>query len=151
MLAKATQACLGLIHVTDPDETLEEPPAYLKTIEPYFQGEDEVDPYCYLGHFEEFEPDLFGSLVQKAAGVGVRTECAHCFGDPEQAINDFAYAWNPDLIALGRRGRSRLAEFSLGSVSNYTLHHAPCSIYVVHEPTTESPEKSSGQEHEVPT
>lgn len=147
MLAKAMGAHLGLLHVTDPDETTEVPPAYLASLEPYMSGEDESDSYCYLGHFETVEPDLFGGLVNAATAVGVSTDCIHCFGDPERAINDFAAIWNPDLIVLGRRGRSGVAEFFLGSVSNYTLHHAPCSVYVVHPPSDAS-EHTSGNTSE---
>jgi nucleotide-binding universal stress UspA family protein len=135
-LAKATGAHLGLIHVTDPDETNEEMPGYLNGLEPYMKGEDESEPYCYIGQFESLEPSLFGTYVSKAAAEGVSVNCIHCFGDPEQAINDFALEWNPSLIILGRRQRSGIAEFFLGSVSNYTLHHAKCSVYVVHEPTS---------------
>ncbi len=146
MLAQATGAHLGILHVTDPDETNEDPPSYLESLKPYLSGDDS-DRRCYVGHFETFEPDLFGTLVDKAAAEGVSTDCIHCFGDPERAISDFAEVWNADLIVTGRRGRSGAAEFFLGSVSNYTLHHAPCSVYVVHNPSTAKLEKSS--EHEI--
>lgn len=135
-LAKATGARLGLIHVTDPDETDEEMPSYLNGLEPYIKGEDESEPYCYIGQFESLEPSLFGPYVSKAEAEGISVNCIHCFGDPEQAINDFALEWNPTLIVLGRRQRSGIAEFFLGSVSDYMLHHAKCSVYVVHEPTS---------------
>ncbi len=134
LLAKTMGAHLGLLHVTDPDETTEDPPAYLDNLEPYLR-DDNSDSRCYLGHFETFEPDLFGAFVNQAAAEGVSTDCIHCFGDPEREISDFAEAWNADLIVMGRRGRTGMAEFFLGSVSNYTLHHAPCSIYVVHTPS----------------
>jgi nucleotide-binding universal stress UspA family protein len=138
MLAKSMNAHLGLIHVTDPDEAGDDLPAYLDPMEPYL-GEDGDDSCCYMGHFEAFEPDLFGGMVGKATAEGVSTDCIHCFGDPERIINDFALAWKPDLIMLGRRGRSGIVEFFLGSVSNYTLHHAPCSVYIVSEPVDVNP------------
>ncbi|MEO0350033.1 MAG: universal stress protein, partial [Cyanobacteria bacterium P01_A01_bin.15] len=39
--------------------------------------------------------------------------------------------WNADLIMMGRRGRSGFSELLLGSVSNYVMHHAPCSVLTV--------------------
>ncbi|HEY9642746.1 MAG TPA: universal stress protein [Coleofasciculaceae cyanobacterium] len=146
MLAQANHAHLGLLHVTDPDETTEDPPFYLESLEPYLSGDD-TDTYCYVGHFETLEPDLFGPLVERATAAGISTDCIQCFGDPERAISDFAEAWNADLIVMGRRGRSGIAEFFLGSVSNYTLHHAPCSVYVVHAPSVAQLEQYS--EHKV--
>jgi len=35
------------------------------------------------------------------------------------------------LVEMGRRGCSNISEMFLGSVSNYTIHHAPCSIMIV--------------------
>jgi nucleotide-binding universal stress UspA family protein len=150
MLAKATDAHLGILYVTDPDETDET--SYmdsLNSLKPYMSG-DESDPICYAGHLESLEPDVFGKLVVKATAEGVSTNCVHCFGDPERAISDFASAWNADLIVIGRRGVSSVAEFFLGSISNYTLHHAPCSVYVVQESPATNPEKSSEQTVQVP-
>lgn len=49
-------------------------------------------------------------------------------------ICELARNWNADLIILGRRGRTGLSELLLGSVSNYVLHHAPCSVLTVQQP-----------------
>lgn len=46
-------------------------------------------------------------------------------------ICDVARSWKADLIVLGRRGYSGVKELFLGSVSNYVLHHTPCSILTV--------------------
>jgi len=59
-------------------------------------------------------------------------------GSPGRVICEIAKAWQADLIILRRRGYSGLTEMLLGSVSNYVLHHAPCSIHVVHFPVTPS-------------
>lgn len=38
-----------------------------------------------------------------------------------------------NLLSIGSRGLDALDRFMLGSVSNYAMHHAPCSILVVKE------------------
>jgi len=38
------------------------------------------------------------------------------------------------VIMIGRHGRTGLAEFFLGSVSNYVMHHAPCSVLTIQGP-----------------
>ena len=39
--------------------------------------------------------------------------------------------WNADLIIMGRRGLTGLSEMFLGSVSNYVVHHASCSVLLI--------------------
>ncbi|NJL84581.1 MAG: universal stress protein [Chloroflexaceae bacterium] len=53
-------------------------------------------------------------------------------GDPGTQICQLAGEWQADLIIIGRRGLQGLTELLLGSVSNYVVHHAPCSVLVVH-------------------
>ncbi len=52
-------------------------------------------------------------------------------GDPGRIICEIARDCDADLIVMGRGNHSGLNEFFLGSVSNYVLHHAPCSVLAV--------------------
>ncbi|NJM95414.1 MAG: universal stress protein, partial [Acaryochloridaceae cyanobacterium CSU_5_19] len=70
----------------------------------------------------------------QAVRVGVLTKIMQRSGSPRLAICDLAKTWHADLILMGSRGRSGLAEAFLGSVSNYVMHHAPCSVMVVRSP-----------------
>ncbi|MEM9485366.1 MAG: universal stress protein [Cyanobacteria bacterium P01_F01_bin.116] len=52
-------------------------------------------------------------------------------GLPGPTLCTVANQWHADLIMMGRRGRSGFSELLLGSVSNYVMHHAPCSVLTV--------------------
>ena len=70
-------------------------------------------------------------LARQADAVGVVTEISQQSGNPGRSICDVAKTQAVDLIVLGRRGYSGLNELWMGSVSNYVLHHAPCSVLVI--------------------
>ncbi|MGA7934086.1 MAG: universal stress protein, partial [Kovacikia sp.] len=74
---------------------------------------------------------LLQSYTEKATAAGVPTEFTQNAGNPGRKICDMVQTWGADLIILGRRGRSGLNELLLGSVSNYVLHHATCSVLTV--------------------
>ncbi|NMG59472.1 universal stress protein [Geitlerinema sp. P-1104] len=74
---------------------------------------------------------LLENYVSKAETEGVKVTPETKFGDPGSWICDVAQNWQADLIVLGRRGHRGLKEVLLGSVSNYVLHHANCSVMVV--------------------
>jgi nucleotide-binding universal stress UspA family protein len=71
------------------------------------------------------------SLTNKAINAGVKTGFTQNMGDAGRIICEVARSWPADLIMLGRRGRAGLSEFFLGSVSNYVIHHASCSVMVI--------------------
>ncbi|MET0514984.1 MAG: universal stress protein [Nitrospiraceae bacterium] len=50
---------------------------------------------------------------------------------PETLVLDTAAKLSADLIAVGARGRGRMAEVFLGSVSHRIAMHAPCATLVV--------------------
>ena len=79
----------------------------------------------------EISNDWLKSKAQKArrSGINCKYECH--VGNCNLGIGDRAKDWGADLIVMGRRGRSNISEMFLGSVSNYTIHHAPCSVMVV--------------------
>ena len=51
-------------------------------------------------------------------------------GNPAQMILQAAHAAKADLIVVGARGRSRVAEAVLGSVSHRVLMHSPCTTLI---------------------
>jgi nucleotide-binding universal stress UspA family protein len=73
------------------------------------------------------------SFAKKGEEVGVAVEYDYKTGDPSAQICAAAKSWGADLILIGRRGRTGLSEIILGSVSNYVVHHAHCSVLVVQE------------------
>ncbi|NEQ51089.1 MAG: universal stress protein [Leptolyngbya sp. SIO3F4] len=71
------------------------------------------------------------SQIDYAHRQGIAAEYTCPEGAPGPTLCDVATHWNADLIMLGRRGRSGFSELLLGSVSNYVMHHAPCSVLTV--------------------
>lgn len=71
------------------------------------------------------------SQVDYAHRQGLNAEYTSPIGLPGETLCDVATRWHADLIIMGRRGRSGFSELLLGSVSNYVMHHAPCSVLTV--------------------
>jgi nucleotide-binding universal stress UspA family protein len=76
--------------------------------------------------------DWLQQYQKKAEATGVKATVAVKVGHPGPTLQAGAQDWGADLIVMGSRGRSGLAEMLLGSVSNYVLHHLPCSLLIVH-------------------
>ena len=70
-------------------------------------------------------------MCQQATQLGVKAEFSQNIGEPSRIICDIAQNWEADVIVIGRRGRRGLSELLMGSVSNYVLHHASCSVFTV--------------------
>ncbi len=69
--------------------------------------------------------------IATSQGVAAEVDCK--IGDAGEWLCQVAQKWGANLIVLGRRGRTGLAEAFLGSVSNHVLHHAPCSVLVIQQ------------------
>ncbi len=141
-LAQKTGANLMLLHALDPfDETY---PTSLSlqahTMYPTFHSEA---VNYYMGQWEALKKEGIEFLklfYNQANATGVPTEYTQNFGEPGRVICEVARNWQADLIIIGRRGRRGLTEFFLGSVSNYVLHHAPCSVLTVQRPISTTKE-----------
>lgn len=71
------------------------------------------------------------SYCQQAIDKGITAEIDCPVGEATVQICSLAHSWGADVIVLGRRGHQGIKEVVLGSVSNYVVHHAPCSVLVV--------------------
>ncbi|XGV97916.1 MAG: universal stress protein [Leptolyngbya sp. BL-A-14] len=133
-LAKANSSSLMLLNVLSPeDEASPSTPALIN------------HEFCSVGSsgrvveiYQELcesnakrELERVQSLTEQAIAAGIEATFHQALGTPGRIICELARELDVDLIILGRRGRSGLNEWLLGSVSNYVLHHAPCSVLTV--------------------
>ncbi|KAF3884653.1 MULTISPECIES: universal stress protein [Nostocales] len=134
-LAKMAGSSLLLLHVLSNEEE-GSPYIPVSTFEYYPAMWEQVSDF----HQQEWDRwknkgvEMLRALCAQANIADVNTEFRQIPGNPSRVICDLAQSWNADLIIIGRRGHSGLAELLLGSVSNYVLHHAPCSVHVVQLP-----------------
>lgn len=142
-LAKANDACLMLLYVLSlenesyPDIYSFPVPLFLdaETFGRYQNQLDSLKKQCL---------EFLQTRTNEATAIGVKTELTLGYGSPDRVICSLARTWNADLIVVGRRGLSGVSELFMGSVSNYVLHHAPCSVLVVQQASV-SPESQVNQ------
>ncbi|MBE9007332.1 universal stress protein [Fortiea sp. LEGE XX443] len=138
-LAKVMSAQLLLLHVLSPEEEGSPYIPMLSNID-YYPGLSGQSLDLYQKQWDKFKDEgvrILQSFCAQANTANVPAEFNQILGNPGKSICKLAAQWDADLIMMGHRGRSGLTEFFLGSVSNYVLHHANCSVYIVHSPTSQ--------------
>ena len=124
-LAQATQAKLNLLSVLAPESDAS------ITFSPY----TDQKLAAYVRQYREIESAGMNRLkhfADQAQAADISSEFTQEIGNPGPAICKLAKTWDANLIIVGSHGRKGLSEMLLGSVSNYVVHHAPCSVMVVH-------------------
>lgn len=147
-LAKATGATLMLLHVLSFEEKGSPELVVFPTVEHYpgLSGRS-LDIYQEQWKtFEEHGLELLRARLDEANAAGVTTELTQNSGSPGKTICEVALNWGSDLIVMGRRGHSGLTELIMGSVSNYVLHHAPCSVLTVQHSVTAKSEAGEAEQ-----
>lgn len=150
-LAQSTNAALMLQHVLciDEWENLQLPAYYAPG---YLLLDDEPRRETRNQQWQTYENECLEhlrSLAETAQAAGISAEFTLNSGRPGVVICKLAQNWNADLIVTGRRGRSGFSELVLGSVSNYILHHAPCSVLVVQNQSYDSSSSLEKREEHV--
>ncbi len=132
-LAKLSGGSIMLLHVLSPMDEGYPTPVYPGP-DSIYPGLHEEAIQAYAQQWEVYERqglNFLQNLVKEVAAAGVSAEFTQNPGEPGRKICTLADTWGADLIILGRRGFTGLKEFFLGSVSNYVLHHAPCSVLTI--------------------
>lgn len=126
--AKANNARIILLHILSPEE---------ENLIPHsdIPGDDLHEV------FEREAKEPLKLLEREAINTGIDADSHYDAGDPGVQICKWAEIWEADLIIMGRRGRSGLQEMLLGSVSNYVINNAPCSVFIAHRQVSVSPEE----------
>ncbi|MEN8447160.1 MAG: universal stress protein [Cyanobacteria bacterium J06555_13] len=134
-LAKSVNARLKLVNVltTEAEGSL---PLFvypgLTGYPPVLEDSIWQDYQARYQEYQEAQQAKLQRLVHQTSEAGVPTEFYQDVGSPGSSICEMATRWEAELILVGSRGRKGLSELFLGSVSNYVMHHAPCSVMVVH-------------------
>jgi nucleotide-binding universal stress UspA family protein len=121
-IANATQANLMLLHILSDSEV-----GYLD-----FRNLDE-----HLDNWEQYKQQGLLMLQSRwaiASEAGVNATFLQIPGAAPTSICRVAQSWNADLIVIGQRALDGMQRLIQGSVSNYVLHRAPCSVMTVHAP-----------------
>ena len=147
-IANATKAHLILLHVLSGEEEGSPIMSLYPTVGDHYMH---LDPQIgrsanelYHKQWKAFEAEglkILRYFAKEAIAAGVQTEFSQITGHPSSTICDFAQSCHADVIFMGRRGYSGWKEMFLGSVSNYVVHHAPCSVLLVR--TSSQPKRHS--------
>jgi nucleotide-binding universal stress UspA family protein len=78
-------------------------------------------------HYE----DLFKGLRDKAKSENVEIKTDIVVGHPADQIIKYAAEKKSDMIIVGQRGKSKIANWLLGSVSKRVSSYAPCTVTIV--------------------
>jgi nucleotide-binding universal stress UspA family protein len=134
-LAQLSKATIRLLHCIS-NEIVGEPtvPMAMETGLPStFLVNDYQTQHVLMERWIEDGQALLKRYQEEAASHGVLTESEYQVGEAGHLLCEVAEDWGADLVVVGRRGRTGLAEALLGSVSNHVVHHAPCSVLVIQE------------------
>lgn len=153
-LAKATGANLILLHVLSGEEEGSPIMSHYSTVYPtigdhYMHLSPRISHMAnelYKEQWQDFKTEglnILDSFAREATAAGVENELSQITGHPSSIICKFAQLCHADAIVIGRRGYSGLKEIFLGSVSNYVVHHAPCSVLLVQTSSQQGQQSSS--------
>jgi nucleotide-binding universal stress UspA family protein len=94
-----------------------------------------------------YSQEVIGELRTKAEQIAARAEqqikflcpsasvaSAVVMDEPGSAIVVEAKRWNADMIIVGSHGHWFLGRMLLGSVSDFVVHHAGCSVLIARKP-----------------
>ncbi len=75
------------------------------------------------------------SVLPDLEAQGIRCRATVETGDPRSVMLALAYLHKAEVVVVGSRGRSQLAEILLGSVAHFLTHHSMIPVVVIPHPS----------------
>ena len=116
------KAIVRVLHVVAPLETS----YYPELTPPYPMDFSDIKKYRMKAG-----RDLTARMAAKIRKAGFKVDTLVAQGPVKTTIVDHAAKWRPNLIVMGSHGRKTIERILLGSVSEYVVRHAPCSVQIV--------------------
>ena len=124
LLAKTHKAELKALHVFDTGAWNIPSNYYLAPAGPGgFSG--------FVEGIEEARQRGKNTLIELAKSFDLEVETIFAEGDPGHEIVRVAEEINADLIVLGTHGYSGWKRFTIGSVAELVVRHAPCAVLTI--------------------
>ena len=130
-LTRMNQAELMILHVLSTEDERSPIPMLTDTQQLYWGPVSQFNLEDWRQQWDAYGSESMKQLQAYAAEAnnqGITAEFRLATGSPGRIICQLAQSWGANLVVVGSRGLTGLQEFLLGSVSNYVLHHAPCSV-----------------------
>ena len=88
----------------------------------------------FLKAIHDAADTYLNSIAEKLTERGIKTTCEVVTGDPADRIISHTESNKTDLIAMSTHGRTGLARWVLGSVTDKVLHEAKIPMWLVRSP-----------------
>ncbi len=121
----ALEKGMDLAKLTDSDITI----LFVKDISVYTHGSISIGIDGIRSTLENESRTILGNAAEKLKAAGLRYSELSAEGVPGAVISDLSP--NYDLIVMGPSGKTGLRKLVLGSVAQYVLTNAKCSVMAV--------------------
>ena len=142
-LAKGSGAELLLTTVVEPVSHLMYPPATgSATIDWGTASPESIAKFqrdaqeAHEQRLQEFGKQLLQKAQETCEKENISCQTRLFIGSPRVELCELITKESADLLIMGTRGLGAIRRLLLGSVSDYMVHHATCSVLIVRSPNT---------------